>query len=232
MTVFNLRLVSTTPGARNRMQRQPTRLTYNALMTETNAPSPPAISEQETLENLVARMARAEEAALAQFYDATAACTYALARRIVRDMQSAEEVVSDVYLQAWQQAGRYDVARGRVLAWLLTICRSRALDRLRRRDAAEVHPDPHSLRPDLYRDDVEPVDVLLAFERDSRARTALAVLDAKEQRLIALAFFDGMSHQEIATYTGMPLGSVKTVLRRALQIMRGQLCLVTSAEEV
>lgn len=185
--------------------------------------SPETAGQEAMLHALLARLRRGDETALAEFYDATAARVYALAKRIVREASAAEEVVSDVYLQIWQQAERYDATRGRVLTWVLTICRSRALDRLRRQDEAETHPEPYHLRLDLDRHDDDPLALLLAVERNSRIYAALATLDATQQRLLALAFLRGLTHQEIAVHTRMPLGSVKTVLRRALETLRTQL---------
>ena len=209
---------------------------YNVPMDEvktsvTQTPSVAPVRPEDGLDALIARIARRDETALEQLYDATAARTYALARRITRDTRAAEEVVSDVYFQVWQQAECYDPGRGRVLTWLLTICRSRALDHLRRRDPADAHPAPDNLRPDLYRDDEGPLDLLLAFERSSRVHAALGALSDRERRLVRLAYFEGMSHQEIAAHTGMPLGSVKSVLRRACQGMRAQCGLAALAPE-
>lgn len=188
-----------------------------------SATTPETDGQETVLRALLVRLRRRDETALAEFYDATAARVYALAKRIVRQAGIAEEVVSDVYLQIWQQAERYDAARGRVLTWTLTICRSRALDRLRRHDETETHPEPYHLRPDLDRHDDDPLALLLAVERNSRVYAALATLDATQQRLLALAFLRGLTHQEIAAHTHMPLGSVKTVLRRALETLRTQL---------
>jgi len=187
-------------------------------------PAAPEVSAAETrdvaLRALIGRVARRDEAALAELYDATAARVYALARRIASEPAVAEEIISDVYFQVWQQAERYDPARGRVLAWLLMMCRTRALDRWRRREPAEPHPAPDSLRPDLYRDERDPLNLLLAVERDSHMYTALAALNDNARRLLALAFFQGLSHQEIADHTGQPLGTVKSVLRRALHELK------------
>lgn len=183
----------------------------------------PLEAEHDRLKVLLGRIADGDDTALGAFYDATATRAYALAWRILRDERAAEDAVSDAYMQVWQQASRYDPVRGQPLAWLLTICRSRALDRLRRRDRAEPHPEPGSLRPDLHRDDRQPLDVLLAVEKGGHMHAALAELGQDERWLIGLAFFRGMSHQEIAASTGMPLGSVKTVLRRALHVLREHL---------
>lgn len=173
--------------------------------------------------DLIARMIARDEAALAEIYDATAGRVYALALRITGQGAAAEEVVSDVYFQIWQQAQRYDPARGTVLTWLLTICRSRALDSLRRREPAETHAEPHDLQPDLFCEDRGPLDLLLIVEQNSRLHRALATLNKNQQMLLTLAFFKGMTHHEIATHTGMPLGSVKTGLRKAVQILKSLL---------
>ncbi len=184
----------------------------------------PATDPQDAaLRALIERIALRDEAALAAFYDATAARAFALARRLLRDAAEAEETVADVYWQVWSQAERYDPARGRVAAWLLMICRSRALDRLRRREIAETHPEPDSLRPDLYRDEADPPSLLALAERNSELHAALATLTERERALLGLAFFEGLTHQEIAARTGTPLGTVKTVLRRALQTLKERL---------
>lgn len=187
--------------------------------------------QQEFLHPLLTRIATGDTGALAALYDATAARAYGVALRITRDASSAEEVVSDAYLQIWQTAARYDVARGPVIAWLLVICRSRALDNLRRRDDAELHPEPEQLRPDLHRDDSGPFDDFAALERSTRVHAAIALLDDKSKQLLALAFFQGLSHQEIADHTRLPLGSVKTVLRTAMQKLQGILGSVDPLEK-
>lgn len=180
---------------------------------------------------LVARIAAQDEAALETLYDFSSARLYGLARRITGDAGAAEEVVADAYWQIWQQAARYDAARGRVLAWMLTICRSRALDWRRRQDQAEVHPEPEILRPDLYEDHNNPLDLMQAMQRDSRIHSALARLDEGARRLLALAFFQGLTHQEIAARTGMPLGTVKTILRKTMLVLKDDLILASVTPE-
>ena len=111
-----------------------------------------------------------------------------------------------------------------MLSWLLTLCRSRTLDHLRHRDLAETHPDPQSLRPDLYTGDNDPQDLLQALETHSAIHAALRQLSATQRQLIALAFFKGFSHQEIARYSGLPLGTVKTHIYKAIELLRKSLC--------
>ena len=169
---------------------------------------------------LLAAIARQDESALASLYDATIGRVYGLALRITRKPEAAEEVVADVYLQVWRKAAAYDATRGRALTWLLTICHSRALDQLRRRDEAESHPEPETLRPDLVEADNDPLDILQAFENQSAIYAALETLNPIQRQLIALAFFKGLSHQEAADQSGLALGTVKTHIRRALDQLR------------
>lgn len=169
---------------------------------------------------LLAAIVRQDEPALAALYDATIGRVYSLALRITRKPEAAEEVVADVYLQVWRKAATYDAARGRALTWLLTICHSRALDQLRRKDEADAHPDPDTLRPDLADGGNDPLDILQALENQSAIYSALQTLNPIQRQLIALAFFKGLSHQETADQSGLPLGTVKTHIRHALAQLR------------
>jgi len=178
----------------------------------------PELTERACREWLAA-MARRDEAALSAFYDATINRVYGLALRITRQPEAAADVVSDVYFQVWRDAGRYDVTRGNVAAWLMMICRSRALDLLRRADEAETHPDPESLRPEAEEQETAQ-DLLTATQQNAALHGALARLEPLQRQLIALAFFRGLSHQEIAAHARLPLGSVKTYIRKALATLR------------
>ena len=179
---------------------------------------PETRTDNAELARLVARIAERDQTAFAELYDASAGRLYAVALRIIGERASAEEIVSDAYYQIWTQAGRYDAQRGCVLAWMLPICRSRALDTLRQRDAAELHPEPQPLHPEL--DESGPLDILMFVERCDALHRALATLEARERLLLSLAFFKGLTHQEIAEHTALPLGSVKSILRRSMQALR------------
>lgn len=170
------------------------------------------------LAQLLTAVAAHNEAALGQFYDATIARVYALALRITRRSDAAEEVAEDVYLQVWREARQYDASRGKVLAWLLTICRNRAIDSIRCRDRAEADPEPERHVAQFGGDD--PQDLLQAVERERALHSALARLAPIERQLLALAFFRGLTHQEIAQHSRLPLGSVKTLIRRSLIELR------------
>jgi RNA polymerase sigma-70 factor (ECF subfamily) len=165
------------------------------------------------------RILQRDAAALEALYDATSSHLYALANGILRNREDAEEVLCDCYAQAWQDATRYEAARASVLGWLTMLCRSRALDRLRRRrhqrfavelDAAEDVADP----------DPPPEDLLALVEEGGRVHAALAALPDDRRELVALAFLRGLSHQEIAELKGLPLGTVKSHVRRSLLQLR------------
>ncbi|HUN90710.1 MAG TPA: sigma-70 family RNA polymerase sigma factor [Burkholderiaceae bacterium] len=175
------------------------------------------------LAGLVARMAGGDEKALACFYDLTHGKAYAVAMRILRHTETAEDALEDAYWQAWREAPRYDPARGRALAWLLTICRSRALDTLRRRDPAESVADVETLADELADANADPCGLLSALQRDGAIARAIEGLKPQARQLVAFAFFRGMTHEEIAETCKLPLGTVKTTLTRAYQQLKRSL---------
>ena len=164
----------------------------------------------------LAAIAERNESALAALYDSTISRVYGVALRITGRTDSAEEVAADVYMQVWREAGNYNASKAKTLTWLLMICRSRALDLLRRRDIAESHPEPETLNFDAQLGGNDPVDLLVAIERDSAVHHALEGLTPVQRQLLSLAFFKGLSHQEIADHAKLPLGSVKSHIRKAL----------------
>jgi len=176
------------------------------------------------LEGLIGRMAQGEERALVTLYDTAVARVYGLALRMVRDTAAAEDVVIDTFHQAWRAAARYDAKRGTPLAWLLVICRSRALDFLRARDPAVTHDNPETLRAT---DDMDggrdPVDLVAARQTNAALGAALRQLVPAQRQMLGLAFFRGLTHEEIATQTALPLGTVKSQIRRALTTLRREL---------
>src|SRR5262245_13008010 len=168
-------------------------------------------------------MAAGDQRALEQFYQRTVRRTYAVAIRILRQAEAAEEAVEDTYWQAWREANRYDAARGRPLTWLLTMCRTRALDALRRREPAEPREDIEALLASEEGSQDDPMNLLDSLQRGSEVRSALETLKPQARQLVALAFFRGMTQQEIAETCGMPLGTVKATLFRAYQQLRDSL---------
>lgn len=199
--------------------------TYRPILAGMDAnaadpPKDPAAAAEARLRSLITRLAGHDEAALGEFYDATHARVHGLALRITRQRQSAEDVTAEVFWQVWREAPRYDPARGTPLAWLLTIARSRALDTLRRADPAATDPEPENLLADAAAPDGDPADLLAATERGHRLHAALATLDPLPRQLLALAFFSGRSHEEIAAQSALPLGTVKSLIRRALAVLK------------
>jgi len=179
--------------------------------------------EQIELQALIERMRVRDEAALGTLYDLTLGRVHGLVLRIVGDRMLAEEVVEDVYFAAWTQAARFDPARGRPLGWLLVMARSRALDALRRRDEAMSHPEPTQLLDSEPESEVSAPELIDLARDNRRLHEALVSLDAMPRQLVALSFFRGLSHEEIATQSSLPLGTVKSHIRRALATLRGAL---------
>lgn len=176
-----------------------------------------ALAGEAQLQAWIAAVAGQDQQALAKLYEAMAGRVYGLALRITRQVQSAEEVAEDVFWQVWRQAPRFDATRGSAVAWILTIARSRALDALRRRDRAEPLEDE---RLAALADDADPQDLLAAVQRQHRLHAALRSLDPLPRQLLALAFFRGLPHEEIAAQMSLPLGTVKSHIRRALLRLR------------
>lgn len=168
----------------------------------------------------ITAMAAGDQLALGKLYDATLGKVYGLALRITGKAECAEEVASDVYLQAYRDAARFDAERGVVIAWLMMLTRSRAIDHLRRRDIAESHPEPDTLHPERHLGENDPLDGLLTLEGNTRLQAALQELAPMQRQMLALSFFRDLSHQEIADYTGIPLGTVKSHIRRALEKLK------------
>ena len=193
------------------------------LVTAPAAAADALLERDRVLTALVGRMANKDESALSALFDMVAKRLHSFALRIVRDEGLAEEVTEDALFQAWREANRFDVARGKVITWLLTICRSRALDALRRADIAECVEDPDEFRSQEASLMAEPEQLIAQFETSSAVQAALLMLPPKERQAVSLAFFRGLTHQEIADHWQMPLGSVKTLMHRAFAQLRTQL---------
>ncbi len=165
-------------------------------------------------EALVRRLAAGDQAALGEFYDRFAALAHGLCLRILRDAGEAEDAVQEVFVQVWRQAARYDRSRGTPEAWLCTIARSRALDRVRRRTARR---EDNAAEPPVVATETPRHEHALAV------RKALAALSEDQRRALELAYYDGLTQSEIATKLGEPLGTVKTRIRTAMLRLRDTL---------
>jgi RNA polymerase sigma-70 factor (ECF subfamily) len=158
---------------------------------------------------LLRRLAAGDHKALGEFYDLYAGLANGLALRILRDTSEAEDVVQEAFVQVWRQAARYDARRGSPQAWLCTIARTRALDRLRRRIARrEDATEP------------PPTGTLPRTEEALAVRKALDTLSAEQRRALELAYYDGLTQTEIAAALNEPLGTIKTRIRTAMIRLR------------
>jgi RNA polymerase sigma-70 factor, ECF subfamily len=165
-------------------------------------------------------VAAGDQLALADLYDATSRAVYGLLLRILADPGAAEEVLLDVYTQAWRQARSYSAERGSPLAWLTTIARSRAIDRLRRGRHERGRSEPLEAVAGLAAAGATAEEDVTARERGALVRAALAALPPEQREVIELAYYGGLSHSEIAAERGLPLGTVKTRTRLGLSRLR------------
>jgi len=180
------------------------------------------------------RLAAGDAEAFEPLYHATLPRLWGLAFKVLGRESDTEDVLSEAYTQVWRDAGRYDAARGSALAWLSIICRSRAIDCLRRRDHATTGEDSQDLLDGLIdprsQDCGSPFDGHVAHEDPLRGvawgqsrrelDTALAELPPVERQLIVLAYYRDLSQTELAQALNMPLGTVKSRTRRALAELR------------
>lgn len=174
---------------------------------------------------LVASVAGGSADALGRLYDRHAPTVFALARRMLTALDAAEEVVQDVFTQVWRDAARYQPDRATVAGWIVMLARTRAIDRLRARKArpdqsAGVETDRLAPLPSAHR---SPEVIAIASEDARSVQAALAGLPDQQRSLIDLAFYEGLTHSEIADRTGIPLGTVKTRLRSAIATLRSAL---------
>jgi RNA polymerase sigma-70 factor, ECF subfamily len=167
---------------------------------------------------LMKAIAARDEAALAQFYDRYRVIVFGLLMRILNNREEAEDVLQEVFLQVWRKAGDFDENRGRPFTWLVTLGRSRAIDRLRTLASRE------RVAVAGAREVVEQISDAAAdaFKSEQRGlvNSALAQLPDEQKRPLMLAYFDGLTQSEIAARLGAPLGTVKTRMRTGLTRLR------------
>lgn len=171
---------------------------------------------------LLRAVSELDQNAMTQLYDATSRLVFGLVMRIVGDASDAEEVLVDVYMQAWRQASRYSEERGSPVAWLTTIARSRALDRVRLGAQRLRRSQPLDLASQHLSENSTD-DVALASEVRTVVQRALGSLSPEQREVIELAYYGGLSHSEIALHLGQPLGTVKTRTRLGMTKLRADL---------
>jgi RNA polymerase sigma-70 factor (ECF subfamily) len=162
----------------------------------------------------VTAMKSGDQSALAELYDRYSSVVYAVALRVLGDTGAAEDVLQEVFLQLWRNPGAFDSARGSLGAWLAVIARNRSIDALRRRKPeTDIEDVIVSVAPDLAGN----ADRSRAAEK---VRGVLGMMPALQRSALEMAYFEGMSHSEIATKTGEPLGTIKTRIRSGLIALR------------
>ncbi len=191
-------------------------------MTPPSAYAAPAPDAAALDAALLARVAQGDQTAFAAFYDRLSGLMVATARRVVGDAAEAEDVVHDVFVSIWEKAGNFDPARGSPAAWAVTLVRNRAIDRVRsrqRRGEILAESAPGDLGYHEPGGDDAPLAADLA-ERSKVVRSALSDLPAEQRRALELAFFSGLTHEQIARRLASPLGTVKARIRRGLLSLR------------
>jgi RNA polymerase sigma-70 factor (ECF subfamily) len=171
------------------------------------------------LDALMAGVARGDEAAFAELYQATSAKLYGVALRILRSKEAAEDVVQDSFFKVWERAGDFDPKLAGPVTWMVAIVRNRALDELRRR-AARPSSDAAEL-DDLPGDDEHPIEAIGRREDFDRLIKCLEGLEPDKRQMVRLAYLDGLSREALAKRFDRPEGTIKTWLHRSLAMLKG-----------
>ena len=176
---------------------------------------------QDDLHLLIDKIKQEDQQALGELYDVTVNRTFGFVLKLTNNKSLTEEIIGDLYLQVWRNAANFDVERATPIGWLLMMARSRAFDALRREQSRTKLQDamPENFdAEDLSNPD--PFTQTIDAEEGSVLQQALQLLNEQQRQMIALAFYRDMTHSEIAEYINLPLGTVKTVLRRSQAILR------------
>jgi RNA polymerase sigma-70 factor (ECF subfamily) len=173
--------------------------------------------------SLLARVVKGDQQAFSQLYDHSSTLLFTLAVRILGNHEEAAELLQDVYLEVWRKISRYDVGRGTPVAWLVTLTRSRAIDRLRTR-TARGHRSTNSLEEGIAAQVADHGPSPFETQADQELRiavgAAVAELPLAQQQAIELAYYEGLSHAEIAERLNQPLGTVKTRIKLGMSKLR------------
>jgi RNA polymerase sigma-70 factor (ECF subfamily) len=173
----------------------------------------PADAAPPTDAELIARCAARDRAAFRLLYSQWSARLHGVAMRIVRDPSLAADATHDAFVQLWQQAARFDPSRGEASSWLMSLARYRALDMVRRRGREVLGHEPVEEEADQGPD---PLGALLAVTDGGALHRCLEKLSEERRRLVVLAFVEGYSHSQLAAKLAVPIGTVKSWIRRSL----------------
>lgn len=185
--------------------------------------SPPRQTSSKIDPELLARAAKGDQQAFAELYDRSSLLLFTLAVRILGDREEAADVLQEVYLEVWRKLIRYNAARGTPTAWLVTVVRSRAIDRLRSRAARGYGmTDSVQRKPvaDLPDENPGPLETSADLELRALVEKALAELPEPQRQALELAYYQGLSHTEIAARLNEPLGTVKTRIQLGMNKLR------------
>ena len=163
---------------------------------------------------LLVQLQQGDQAAMATLYDRYSKLVYSVALRVMRDPAAAEDVLQEIFMQVWRSPDSFVAAKGSLGGWLAVVARNRSIDVLRRRRPTDSVDDLPLASPFNLADEAERNHMM------ERARTAIDALPHEQRKTLEMAFFDGMTHSEIAESTGSPLGTVKTRIRSALMSLR------------
>jgi len=172
---------------------------------------------------LLRQVADRQPEALGVLYTRYASTLLALGKRILGTLADAEELLQEVFLHVWNNAGRYDAARSSVSTWLILIARSRAIDRLRTRKVVERTHDTAVQENPVEHASPEGLEAVFVHERRERVRSEMDKLPPEQRQVLELAFYEGLSQSEIASKADLPLGTVKTRTLLAMKKLRGAL---------
>jgi RNA polymerase sigma-70 factor (ECF subfamily) len=186
--------------------------------------SKPAVASREAVwRQYVDHCAAGDQSALAALYDESSSLVHSLTNRMLGNAADADEVTLDVYTQVWRTAATYDQARGSVASWLVTLARSRAIDRTRSRASRVKREQPILDFTSFEAATASPEQQIAFSQRSQRVQAALATLSPEQSEALQLAFFSDLSHSELAERLGQPLGTVKSRIRSGMMKLRMEL---------
>lgn len=182
------------------------------MYRDTGLNSPPPSQEDDAA--LLAQVQRGDEHAMAALFDRYSKVVYSVALRVLRDPAAAEDVLQEVFMQIWRNPASFIATRGSLGGWLAVVSRNRSIDTLRRKRPTESVDDMALASNYNLADEAERNNMM------EKARSVIHLLPMEQRKTLEMAFFDGLTHSEIAEMTGDPLGTVKTRIRSALTTLR------------